>query len=262
MEAGESPMDKAAVDASSGGNGLELIIRCVNDRTCFVALPRAVADALARTAYRVPLPLALAPRASLPRSNGRVPNSAEKAPPFAAWAGAVSGCDGAIEIPLALADCLGLKDGEPVRVAGRPSAPIAAFVELKPETERDWDAILAVANEIETNALRQVGCVAVGQAFPFWPKTTTEKPLRVVACAASPSAPGRGAPRPRDGAANSAWTPSGAAGASSVAGRSAPERTRTNEHERTRPERQTPRQRRRCSACSPRAVSSRRGRGG
>ena len=148
MEAGESLMDKAAVDASSGGNGLELIIRCVNDRTCFVALPRAVADALARTAYRVPLPLALAPRASLPRSNGRVPNSAEKAPPFAAWAGAVSGCDGAIEIPLALADCLGLKDGEPVRVAGRPSAPIAAFVELKPETERDWDAILAVANEI------------------------------------------------------------------------------------------------------------------
>ena len=126
-------MDKAA-DASSGGNGLELIIRCVNDRTCFVALPRAVADARARTAYRVPLPLALAPRASLPRSNGRVPNSAEKAPPFAAWAGAVSGCDGAIEIPLALADCLGLKDGEPVRVAGRPSAPIAAFVELKPET--------------------------------------------------------------------------------------------------------------------------------
>ena len=154
MEAGESLMDKAAVDASSGGNGLELIVRCVNDRTCFVALPRAVADALARTAYRVPLPLALAPRASLPRSG-----TAEKAPPFAAWAGAVSGCDGAIEIPLALADCLGLVDGEPVRVAGRPSAPIAAFVELKPETERDWDAILAVANEIETNALRQVGCV-------------------------------------------------------------------------------------------------------
>ena len=47
MEAGESLMDKAAVDASSGGNGLELIVRCVNDRTCFVALPRAVADALA-----------------------------------------------------------------------------------------------------------------------------------------------------------------------------------------------------------------------
>ena len=241
MEAGESLMDKAAVDASSGGNGLELIIRCVNDRTCFVALPRAVADALARTAYRVPLPLALAPRASLPRSNGRVPNSAEKAPPFAAWAGAVSGCDGAIEIPLALADCLGLKDGEPVRVAGRPSAPIAAFVELKPETERDWDAILAVANEIETNALRQVGCVAVGQAFPFWPKTTTEKPLRVVACAASPSAPGGVARLGLETELRIApWTPSGAAGASSVAGAlgagtNTNERTRTNTSGKTNP---------------------------
>ena len=236
MEAGESLMDKAAVDASSGGNGLELIVRCVNDRTCFVALPRAVADALARTAYRVPLPLALAPRASLPRSG-----TAEKAPPFAAWAGAVSGCDGAIEIPLALADCLGLVDGEPVRVAGRPSAPIAAFVELKPETERDWDAILAVANEIETNALRQVGCVAVGQAFPFWPKTTTEKPLRVVACAASPSAPGGVARLGLETELRIApWTPSGSLGASSVAeatlGAGTAGTTRTNtSRERTNP---------------------------
>ena len=224
MEVGESLMDKRG-DASSGGNGVELIIRCVNDRTCFVALPRAVADALARRAYRVPLPLALAPRASLPRSDG-VPTArgfrGEKAPPFVAWAGAVSGCDGAIEIPLALADCLGLADGEPVRVAGRPSAPIAAFVELKPETERDWDAILAVANEIETNALRQVGCVAVGQAFPFWPKATTEKgvtsgPLRVVARAASPSAPGGVARLGLETELRIApWTPSGAAGASSA----------------------------------------------
>lgn len=222
------------MDASSGGDGLELIIRCVNDRTCFVALPRAVADALARRAYRVPLPLALAPRrASLPRSDGvpTVFNSfrGEKAPPFVAWAGAVSGRDGAIEIPLALADCLGLADGEPVRVAGRPSAPIAAFVELKPETERDWDAILAVANEIETNALRQVGCVAVGQAFPFWPKATTE-PLRVVARAASPSAPGGVARLGLETELRIApfygkETPSGAAGASSAASAGT---TRTN----------------------------------
>ena len=82
MEAGESLMDKAAVDASSGGNGLELIIRCVNDRTCFVALPRAVADALARTAYRVPLPLALA--RALFRVQTDAFRPAEKAPPFAA----------------------------------------------------------------------------------------------------------------------------------------------------------------------------------
>ena len=244
-------MDKRLMDVSSSGssgssgNGIELIVRCVNDRTCFVALPRAVADALARRAFHKPLPLALAPRASLPRSDG-VPTAArgfrgEKAPPFVAWAGAVSGCDGAIEIPLALADCLELADGEPVRVAGRPSAPIAAFVELKPETERDWDAILAVANEIETNALRQVGCVAVGQAFPFWPKTTTEKPLRVVACAASPSAPGGVARLGLETELRIApWTPSGSLGASSVAeatlGAGTAGTTRTNtSRERTNP---------------------------
>ena len=225
-------MDKRLMDVSSSGssgssgNGIELIVRCVNDRTCFVALPRAVADALARRAFHKPLPLALAPRASLPRSDGRVPTAskeAEKAPPFVAWAGAVSGRDGAIEIPLALADCLGLADGDSVRVAGRPNAPAAAFVELAPETERDWDAILAVANEIETETLRQVGCVAVGQAFPFWPKAKSDEkksgsgPLRVVARAASPSAPGGVARLGLETELRIApWTPSGAAGASSA----------------------------------------------
>lgn len=209
MEISESLMDTRG-RSDPGAAGVELFVRCVNDRTCFVALPRSVADAVSRRDPKIPLPLALARSSektkalSLGRSR-RETTDTEKTPAFVAWAGAVSSHDGLyIEIPLALADCLGVRDGDAVRVSGRPSAPVAAFVDLRPETEDDWNAIVAVAEQLETNALAQVGCVAVGQAFPFWPdeKETLDihigekrsslrsGPLRVVATAASPCAPG------------------------------------------------------------------------
>jgi len=209
MEISESLMDTRG-RSDPGAAGVELFVRCVNDRTCFVALPRSVADAVSRRDPKIPLPLALARSSektkalSLGRSRRKTTDT-EKTPSFVAWAGAVSSHDGLyIEIPLALADCLGVRDGDAVRVSGRPSAPVAAFVDLRPETEDDWNAIVAVAEQLETNALAQVGCVAVGQAFPFWPdeKQTLDihigekrsslrsGPLRVVATAASPCAPG------------------------------------------------------------------------
>ena len=228
---GKDPRDARETELGSASGGLELFVRCVNDRTCFVALPRSVADAVSRRNPRIPLPLALASRkharASVPVS---VPDGADascaprsapsppapSAPAFVAWAGAVGQIEGVVEVPLALADCLGLCDGDAVRVSGRPSAPTASFVNLRPETQRDWDAVVAAAEEIETSALRQVGCVAVGQSFPFWPRDSVAErpgrdardardaeenerrraggvgvgPLRVVATAASPSAPG------------------------------------------------------------------------
>jgi len=209
MEISESLMDTRG-RSDPGAAGVELFVRCVNDRTCFVALPRSVADAVSRRDPKIPLPLALARSSEKTKalSLGRLSkttNEKEKTPSFVAWAGAVSSHDGLyIEIPLALADCLGVRDGDAVRVSGRPSAPVAAFVDLRPETEDDWNAIVAVAEQLETNALAQVGCVAVGQAFPFWPSSETQTldvstkkrsslrsgPLRVVATAASPCAPG------------------------------------------------------------------------
>ena len=210
MEISESLMDTRG-RSDPGAAGVELFVRCVNDRTCFVALPRSVADAVSRRDPKIPLPLALARSSektkalSLGRSRRKTTDT-EKTPSFVAWAGAVSSHDGLyIEIPLALADCLGVRDGDAVRVSGRPSAPVAAFVDLRPETEDDWNAIVAVAEQLETNALTQVGCVAVGQAFPFWPSSEKQTldihigekksslrsgPLRVVATAASPCAPG------------------------------------------------------------------------
>jgi hypothetical protein len=54
-----------------------------------------------------------------------------------------------IEIPLALADCLGLSEGEVVRVAARPMAPSAVTVQVEPEAEEDWEAVMAAAGDVE-----------------------------------------------------------------------------------------------------------------
>ena len=151
---GEDPIDARETELGPSSGGLELFVRCVNDRTCFVALPRSVADAVARRNPRVPLPLALAPRKSPTHSGERRSNStrrgdaadaspAQSSPLFVAGAGAVGQVEGHVEIPLALADCLGLRDGDAVRVSGRPSAPTASFVNLRPETEQDWEAVVA-----------------------------------------------------------------------------------------------------------------------
>jgi hypothetical protein len=150
MEIGEGLMDKRANEH----RGVELVVRCVNDRTCFVALPRLVASALTAAGSAIPLPLAVSPRANWAgrkesRTRSSEPrvgsghqsvtaakstqvkdasrNSEVATPRFTAWAGAV-GSDGAIELSLALADCLGLVDGQPVLVVGLPGSPIATAV--------------------------------------------------------------------------------------------------------------------------------------
>jgi peroxin-1 len=182
METAES-----LIDARGGSNdGIELVVRCVNDATCFVALPLSVVSALSRANPKIPLPLALT-RIERDARNERRPHP----PSFVAWAGA-RGSDGFIEISLGLADCLGLTDGQFVRVSGRPSAPVATTADLEPETERDWDAVLAASREIENGALRQIGVIAEFQTFPFWPSPDASKrsgPLRLRATKITPRAP-------------------------------------------------------------------------
>ena len=109
--------------------------------------------------------------------------------------GAVS-ADGAsvLDVPAALADCLGLAAGTLVRVAGRPMAPVAASVDVAPERESDWNAVVRASADVERNLLRQIGVAREGQAFPFYPTsgfgTPDGAPIRLRGGGVSPSAPG------------------------------------------------------------------------
>ena len=186
MEIGESLVD--ARRSSTAGRGVDLPVRLVNDRTCFVALPAPVVASLSAANPRLPLPLRLTPLSLVDAASSSRCR-------FVAWAGAVS-ADGAsvLDVPAALADCLGLAAGTLVRVAGRPMAPVAASVDVAPERESDWNAVVRASADVERNLLRQIGVAREGQAFPFYPTsgfgTPDGAPIRLEAVRVSPSAPG------------------------------------------------------------------------
>ena len=216
MEAGEGLIEARA-------HALELVVRVTGDQTCYVALPSRVVGVLNAAAPHLPLPLALTPaggggwrrQRSLDggATNGVVGSSKEPhhphhhpaaatqaAPAFVAWAGAtcVSRSETELEVPMAVADCLGLVDGDACRVAGRANAPFADVVELAPESEQDWLKLLDCAEDVEANLLTQCGCVAEGAPFPFWPggggngrlgsngRGSKRAPLRLVPTSVSP----------------------------------------------------------------------------
>ena len=81
-----------------------------------------------------------------------------------------------------------------MRVAGRPMAPVAASVDVAPERESDWNAVVRASADVERNLLRQIGVAREGQAFPFYPTsgfgTPDGAPIRLEAVRVSPSAPG------------------------------------------------------------------------
>ena len=187
MEIGESLVD--ARRSSTAGRGVDLPVRLVNDRTCFVALPAPVVASLSAANPRLPLPLQLTPLSLVDAA------SSSRCRFVVAWAGAIS-ADGAsvLDVPAALADCLGLAAGTLVRVAGRPMAPVAASVDVAPERESDWNAVVRASADVERNLLRQIGVAREGQAFPFYPTsgfgTPDGAPIRLEAVRVSPSAPG------------------------------------------------------------------------
>lgn len=207
MDAGEGLIEARAV--GTGAGGLELGIRLVSDRTCFVALPSFVLTPLMAANPRLPLPLVLTlrggrggrglggpgvtPHAGAGGNGGIIPAGGQQTSPlFAAWAGAAARSHDCVEVPLAVADCLGLREGDVVRVSGRPMAPVASTVVVVPDSAEDWEAVMAAAEEVERQLLTQCGVVAEGQTFPFWPSRGAAggKPLRLRATGVTPHAPG------------------------------------------------------------------------
>ena len=242
MDAGEGLIEARA-------HALELIVRVTGDQTCYVALPQRVVGTLNAAAPPLPLPLALIKSSSSSRhssSRGDGPagrqhgrggdrgggdtathhtRGSQSAPLFVAWAGATCssvGSEDAVEMSLALADCLGLRDGDVCRVTGRPNAPYAQVVELAPESQEDWIRLLGCAEDVEADLLTQCGCVAVGCPFPFWPSGGKAAPIRLVPTAVRPHSPGAVARLRLDTELHVApWAPSAPPGAPGAPGTSA-----------------------------------------
>lgn len=170
-------MLEAGLSAARLGGGVGLHVRHVPEATGFVAIPGPLMSAVYDAGVRLPLVLELSARVDgAPRAW------------FVAWGGApASGPE--LEVPAALADCVGLPAGLEVRVRARPETPPAARVDVEPIDADDWEVAFANAAELEHQLLNQCGVLAVGQPFPFfahgrarplWLRPVAAAPARVV----------------------------------------------------------------------------------
>lgn len=72
-----------------------------------------------------------------------------------AWAGAAASSH-ALEIPAALAHCLGLSDGALVGLRALPEVPLATSVSVEPANADDWEQVELNAEYMEEQLLNQV----------------------------------------------------------------------------------------------------------
>lgn len=72
-----------------------------------------------------------------------------------AWAGAAASSH-ALEIPAALARCVGLSDGALVALRALPEVPLATSVSVEPADADDWEQVELNAEYMEEQLLNQV----------------------------------------------------------------------------------------------------------
>ena len=138
----------------------ELDLAVVPAQTCFVGLPRALVHRWGDTSSLV---------LHLRWQGGEA---------HVGWGGSASASAGALEVPAALAEALGMRP--PMRLRVCPvQLPVASAVSVQPESAADWEAVQQAADELEAQVLGQVLVVGVGQRLPLWLGRTTCIWLRV-----------------------------------------------------------------------------------
>eukprot|EP00898_Chlorokybus_atmophyticus_P005332 jgi/Chlat1/57/ChrspC240389S00935 len=174
----------AVLDATSQGLAgvMELVVQLVREASCFVALPAGVISALLHDGSGPQLPVVL--QLSLSRSrNAQISESGPRTWDVA-WAGASSSGQH-LEVPAALASCIGLEDSCPVRVKLRADVPAATSVGVEPASSDDWEILEVNAAYLEEQLLIQVGVLREGQEFPAWIRNQAVLYLRAVSTSPS-----------------------------------------------------------------------------
>ena len=173
--------------SSTAGRGVDLPVRLVNDRTCFVALPAPVVASLSAANPRLPLPLRLTPLSLVDAASSSRCR-------FVAWAGRFPPTARRSSTSPPRSRIARPRRGNPREGRGAADGAVAASVDVAPERESDWNAVVRASADVERNLLRQIGVAREGQAFPFYPTsgfgTPDGAPIRLEAVRVSPSAPG------------------------------------------------------------------------
>lgn len=85
------------------------------------------------------------------------------------WAGAqLGGGSARVGVPMQLAKCLGIEDGEVVTATPLPGAAATKMVCVEPVSSDDWEVLELNASYVESRMLDQISVLTNGETFPFW----------------------------------------------------------------------------------------------
>ncbi|KAA6429601.1 MAG: peroxisome biogenesis 1-like [Trebouxia sp. A1-2] len=151
----------------------QLTVQHSAEKSCWVALPPALVSKLYSESASLRAVLELKRSATGRDRSTNAPESWH-----VSWGGAASKGQH-LEIPAALAGCLGIAQGITVSVQVVTDIPEAIGVCVEPLSVDDWEVVEQNAGHMEEQILSQVGVVQAGQAFPFWARQQTKLLLKV-----------------------------------------------------------------------------------
>jgi hypothetical protein len=137
-------------------------VKRVPEKTCFVSLPAQIVDALVKDHSRLIATLELKWSAPLQREGVASGRDTQDGPShgvrsvLVSWSGGSSLAHDQLEVPAALAECLGLPDGVRVETQIRWDIDQASRIDVEPVAHDDWEIIELHAEHLEEQLLNQV----------------------------------------------------------------------------------------------------------
>ncbi len=153
-----------------------LEVQRVPEKTCFVSLPAQIVDELmSNNRSKLSAVFELKWSAPLQREGVAAGRDTQAAPGhgvrsvLVCWSGGSSLAHDRLEVPAALAECLGLPDGVRVEAHIRIDVEVASRIDVEPVAHDDWEIIELHAEHLEEQLLNQVLNRFVPAPHAFYP---------------------------------------------------------------------------------------------
>ena len=139
---------------------MEMVAHLVPSKDAFVSLPPSVVDQIFAASEST---ASMVFRLEWKHADGTARTAC------VSWMGGAS-TNGTqdLEVPMELGGCLGLGEGQRVRVKALKSVKRARTVNVTPLTEDDWEVVELYPSELEAQLLNQLQIVSVGTVIPIW----------------------------------------------------------------------------------------------
>ena len=139
---------------------LNLVVHLVPSKDAFVSLPPSVVDSIFAANDNA--------TSMVFRLDWKTEDGAAHSACVSWMGGASSSGTQDIEIPVELGGCIGLGEGQQVRVKALKAVKRASTVNVTPLTEDDWEVVELYPSELEAQLLNQLQIVSIDTVIPIW----------------------------------------------------------------------------------------------